>query len=159
MKHITKKTFSPLAVPLLVAVFTLAGCLSGADGREGGAYLGAVSYKLVVEGFEWGPAVTKLILTAEEDFRLDGSDKDAFVVKTTQPGMNGEPAEYVRRITDLYICAPDGTRLSSGSSRSIAFDLATGYAIFMTIPGVGDIGGAIDGSSPFSYNMETGFNS
>jgi poly(3-hydroxybutyrate) depolymerase len=146
--------FFLLALPVLL-IFP-AACLGGPGPRSGGAYPGEVSYKLVVEGFEWGPSVTKLILTAEDNFRLGAADKDLFVVKTRPAG--GEEL-HTRRITDLYLCGPEGERLSSGSSKSIALELATGYEVLMTIPGVGNIGAAIDGSSPFSYDMETGYNS
>ncbi|MDR2178117.1 MAG: prolyl oligopeptidase family serine peptidase [Treponema sp.] len=155
MKTNTRQNFS-CAVLLPVAAL-MTGCLSGADEQSGGVYAGRVSYKLVVEGFEWGPSVTKLILTAGDEFQLETAGKDTFVVKTTP--AEGGPTTYIRAITDLYACEPDGTRRFSGSSKSIAFELAAGYAITMTIPGVGNIGAAIDGSSPFFYNMTTGYNS
>ncbi|MDR2417740.1 MAG: prolyl oligopeptidase family serine peptidase [Treponema sp.] len=159
MKRIFQQTFSPLSVLLLAGVFTMTGCLSSTGGKGDGAYLGKVSYELVVEGFEWGPSVSKLILTAGDDFQLDGAGTDTFVVTVTLPGNEGDSVTYVRGITDMYLCGPDGTKLSSGSSRHIALELAVGYGITMSIPGFGNIGAAIDGSSPFSYNAETGFNS
>jgi hypothetical protein len=81
------------------------------------------------------------------------------VVKTSSPVSEDESKGYVRKITDIYRCDPEGIKISAGSSKNIAFDLATGYEVIMTIPGLGNIGAAIDGSSPFSYNMETGYNS
>jgi predicted esterase len=145
------------AMPL-AAVFIMVGCVSNEGGTDDGAYSGKVSYKLVVEGFEWGPSVTKLILTAGDDFQLDGTGTDTFVVTVTPPVNEGEPVTYVRRITDMYLCDGEGKQLASGASKNIAFELATGYEVIMTIPGIGNIGTTVDGSSPFSYNAETGYN-
>jgi hypothetical protein len=77
MKSIMQHLFPVLL--LSAALFTLASCLSGPGGREGDAYSGRLSYKLVVEGFEWGPSVTKLILTAQDDFRLEGGPTRIFL--------------------------------------------------------------------------------
>jgi predicted esterase len=159
MKKNSGPAFFCLGLLPLAAFSVMTGCLSGAESQDGGAYGGAVSYKLVVEGFEWGPSVTKLILTAEDAFQLEAGDTETFVIKNTPAVAEGDPVTYTRGITDLYLCGPDGTKIAAASSKSIAFELATGYAVFMTIPGIGNIGAAIDGSSPFSYNMATGYNS
>ncbi|MDR1218743.1 MAG: prolyl oligopeptidase family serine peptidase [Treponema sp.] len=163
MKRLARQNVFHLALLPLATTFTgaltPAGCVSNESGKRGGAYAGEISYKVVVEGFEWGPSVTRLIVTAEDDFQREAVDTTMFVVKTTLPVDAGDPTTYIRRITDMYICDSEGLKRSSGSSKSIAFELATGYETIMTIPGVGNIGAAIDGSSPFSYNRETGYNS
>jgi len=60
---------------------------------------GAVNAQMVVQGYEWGPAVPKVIVEFE-DFVI-GFTKDTFNVKT---------GGVEREVTDVYNCDENGVK-------------------------------------------------
>jgi predicted peptidase len=133
----------PLWVVMLLATFlmTVTGCVSTGSVEP---YTGKIEYKLVIEGFEWGPAITKVVLIMPDQVSPQSFDKETFIVKA---------GETERTVVNAYVSDEKGGRDSTGTA--ITVELKTGYADAATLP---PIGGPIENSSPFSYDLETGRN-
>lgn len=138
---------------LTVAVaFTGAVCLQGlstplqVQAKDSVTVTG--SYSDVVEGFDWGPGVTKLILHLDQKVQGDVSgalDASAFQVVTTKAGYAADYSKTVttekRTIQSVYTCNSDGSQIT-GESAYIAIDMAVS-------PTEG---------SPFYYSLATSLN-
>jgi predicted peptidase len=129
------------AVLLAAAVSVLAGCASTGPAEP---YTKKVEYKLVVEGFEWGPAITKVLLVFRDKVSGNSFDAGTFTVKA---------GDTTRTVVDAYLADEKGTPAKSGVY--IALELKTGYADAATLP---PFGGPVENSSPFGYNMQTSRN-
>ncbi|ORX41913.1 hypothetical protein BCR36DRAFT_338452 [Piromyces finnis] len=95
----------------------------------------AVNAQMIVQGYEWGPAVPKIIVEFEDD--VTGFDKDTFLIKT---------ANTTREIIDVYNSDKEGKETES-ASKYVSFDLKVGtlFIEFMN-SSVGD-------ASPFTYDF------
>ncbi len=108
----------------------------------------AGTYQNVVESFDWGPGVTKLILHLDSPVSgdLQGNlDKSLFTVETSKAGY-GEKYEKVtvtekREVTGVYTCDEKGER-SAGASSYLAIEMSVS-------PSSG---------SPFFYDIKTSLN-
>jgi predicted esterase len=120
-----------LSAAMLPAV--LAGCASAGPAEP---YTQKIEYKLVVEGFEWGPAITKVVLLFDNKVSPRSFDNGTFTVIAGETRCT---------ITDTYVSDGRGERVNSGAT--IAIELKTGYA-----------DGPIENSSPFTYNIQTNRN-
>jgi len=99
----------------------------------------AVNAQMVVEGYEWGPAVPRVIV--EFDDEVTGFDKDTFTVKT---------ADVVREVVDVYNSDEAGNRQES----------ATNYLTFELTVKTFNMWGFSNGeASPFSFDFATFLNS
>jgi predicted peptidase len=132
-----------LAVVLLLAVvLTVAtNCISTGPAEP---YTQKIEYKLVVEGFEWGPAITKVVLVFPDRVLPQSLDNGTFTVKAGETG---------RTIVNTYVSDERGQRLNTGGA--ITIELKTGYADAAAQP---PMGGPIENSSPFFYNLQTNRN-
>eukprot|EP00833_Pecoramyces_ruminatium_P004580 jgi/Orpsp1_1/1178612/evm.model.c7180000066037.2 len=100
---------------------------------------GAVDAQMVVMGYEWGPAVPKVIV--EFDDKVSGFSKNTFTVKT---------GESERVILDVYNSDKDGKKEKS----------ATKYLTFeLKVNTIEMFGMTFGDANPFTYDMETGRNS
>ncbi len=101
--------------------------------RTGGAAADAAataagSYAAVIEGFDWGPGITKLIVALDRAVAPDSVNKDAFTVTEHKKIMDfatmsiGE-ADFERTVTDAYACDIDGKQVT-WESAYIAIELA-----------------------------------
>ena len=83
--------------------------ISNLDGGE---------YKLVVEGFDWGPAVNKVILPLDK-YVTEAKAND-FTVFTTRTSANGEivgeSASGIRSVVLAYVSDADGNRTDSSNN-------------------------------------------
>lgn len=112
--------------------------LSGGSSTEPvEGYEGEVSYSLVIEGFEWGPSVTKIVLYFEDDqINEDAFDIDTFRV------MAGTTA---RTVVDAYLSDEFGNEIEGNSSNYVTLGLQVGFA-------ANQWGGSpIQNSAVFSY--------
>lgn len=73
----------------------------------------AASCRIVVEGYEWGPAVTGLIVKFND--AVSGIDKDTFAVKT---------ANASRTVTAAFICDENGKATSSSNYAYIGLEVS-----------------------------------
>lgn len=102
---------------------------------------------VVIEGFDWGPAVTKTILELDTEIDADSVSADSFTVSEKRESLNGLPlgihltSKENREVTAAYACDATGTEVA-GSSQYIALELAYG-------PSIG---------SPFCYGLLTSVN-
>lgn len=105
------------------------------------------SQQVVVEGFDWGPAVTKTVITLNRIVKADSVTAESFAVVENKEKLTGLPfgihfdGDSDRTITAAYACDAQGDPVD-GSSNMIALELA--YA-----PSVG---------SPFCYGLFTSKN-
>ncbi len=85
---------------------------------------------MVVEGYDWGPGVSKIILTLDK--AIDGSSIDAskFIVNTTK----GTSAPAAREVTGAYLCDENGNRIDSASGTMIALELRVGILLTVSNP-------------------------
>eukprot|EP00833_Pecoramyces_ruminatium_P013982 jgi/Orpsp1_1/1188014/evm.model.d7180000061822.1 len=99
---------------------------------------GAVNAQMVVMGYEWGPAVPKVIV--EFDDEVSGFSKNTFTVKT---------GNTKRVILDVYNSDKDGKKQEN----------ATKYLTFEFKVNTVEMYGMANGeANPFSYDMTTGRN-
>jgi len=102
---------------------------------------GATDAKMIVQGYEWGPAVPKVIV--EFDDIVKDFKKDTFVVKT---------GGSEREIIDIYNCDKNGAKRHVLKSKYLAIEMKvnTLFIEFMNFS-VGD-------ACPFAYDFMTGRN-
>lgn len=101
---------------------------------------GSCSY--VVEGFDWGPAVPKVILKLEGKMKPEHLDKAAFEVTVSYQGWIGA-AEGSRAVTSMYLSDAKGNKVDK-KSEYITLEL--------------EVGPELPGSSPFHYDFMTSLN-
>jgi len=99
-----------------------------------------VDAQMFVQGYEWGPAVPKIIVQFED--KVSGFDNETFVIKT---------ANSTRVILDAYNADLKGNKVSA--SNFVAFDLKVN-TVFVEF-----INASFGDASPFSYDAITGLNS
>lgn len=75
------------------------------------------SYKMVVEGFDWGPGVTKLIIALERPINAGTVNASEFLISAVKPKK--EP----RVITDAYVSDENGLPVD-GKGKYITLSLA-----------------------------------
>ena len=75
---------------------------------------GAISgtFSQVIEGFDWGPCVTKMIITLESSVTYSVLDHSAFSVETTKEGNDDPVARTVNR---AYFSDKDGNSVTEDS--------------------------------------------
>jgi len=102
----------------------------------------------VIEGFDWGPAVTKTILTLDQSVVPASVTADSFAVTERKESFDfaSQSPEHIvteatRTVTNAYVCDAQGTPVET-ASRYIALEL--NYS-----PSAG---------SPYCYDMLTGKN-
>lgn len=78
---------------------------------------GNATQEIVVEGFDWGPAVSKIILTFEEAVDANSFTEASFTVQTIVQGAEA-PAERV--VADAYLCDASGAKITDASGQQIA---------------------------------------
>lgn len=147
-----------LELLLLPAALTLCGAAAAAvtasagPGEEDNTAAGTQITQ--IEGFDWGPGVTKTILTLDHTITAESVSVEKFSVVTKKedcnyadcPKVSGGPAVHLgkesrRTVADAYTCDEKGNRVA-GSSSHIALELTC-------TPSEG---------SPFCYDVLTGQN-
>ena len=130
-----KKILSGLLSAAMVVSMTSVPALAAECGQVTG------TQKAYIVGDDWGPAVTKTVITLDQAVDADSLDKDDFTVMETKEGMFGvgEPSE--RSVLDVYPSDSEGSRVE-GDSSVIAIEMAVD-------PNTG---------SPFVYKFTSGFN-
>ncbi len=123
--------FFLVGVMVVGAFFAFVGC-----GETSPESLEVQSAYAVVQGYEWGPAVPKIVLGFADN--VSGVDKDTFTVSYTQQWAG----KANRTITDAYNCDGDGAKVT-GASKYIAIEMSVKY----------------NEASPFGYDMMTARNS
>jgi len=101
----------------------------------------AVSAQMIVQGYEWGPAIPKIIVEFEDN--VTGFDKDTFTVKTDV---------FDREIINVYNSNEFGEE-QKGASKYLTFELVVKTSVNPFL------GVSMGDASPFVYDMETGRNS
>lgn len=81
------------------------------------------TYDIVVEGFDWGPGVTKAIVTMDKE--LSEVTKEMFKVEEIKQSMFDpeNPDITSRTVTNVYLCDENGNELE-GSSNKVALELS-----------------------------------
>lgn len=123
-----------------IGVSLMAGCTNT---DSAGALV--ASQRVVIEGCDWGPAVTKTILTLGEPVDASSVSPAGFrVTQTHEPsgvrlGDSHQTASVERPVLEAYPCNEEGERTADGQTRHIALELGYG-------PELG---------SPFRYDFAT----
>lgn len=98
------------------------------------------SYKFVVTGYDWGPAVNKVIV--ELDSKVKNIDKTDLEVTETKKWYSGNESDtFSRTVLDAYLSDEKGNKVDKKSK-------------YFTI----ELYVSPNEGSPFLYNMETGLN-
>ena len=122
--------------------------LTLADPQEGDSTL---SYTTITEGFDWGPAITKVVLDAGTEIDPESVAADTFTVSserifvgTDWATFESYPADEVvqREITDAYVSDAAGNKADAGQYVTIEMAVHPD---------------AVEGS-PFNYDPVSGFN-
>jgi len=112
-----------------------------------------VKYKTVTEGFDWGPAITKVVLNIGSMVESESLSKDTFVVSSVREYHAADLENYQmeedltvdteeRTITDVYSSDEDGMKDSEGTYITIEME----------------VGPDLTAGLPFYYNMLTNQN-
>lgn len=134
-----------LVAALLLSLTACGGNEEGPDPNSPDVASGTQT--VVVEGFDWGPAVTKTVITLNRTVEADSVKAENFTVIEHKENLKGLPfglhftGDSDRTVTAAYVCDEQGNPLE-GASNMIALELA--YA-----PSVG---------SPFCYGLMTSKN-
>lgn len=102
------------------------------------AIQGSGNYSIVVEGFDWGPGVTKAIV--EFDGNVSNVSKDTFKVEEVKGWFTGIQG-FERQVVNAYVSSEEGNAVV-GESRYVTIELAVNP----------------EEGSPFLYNIESGRN-
>lgn len=135
----------PSLALILAAVMLLGLPACGAAAPDAGTATGTQT--VVIEGFDWGPAVTKTILSLDRAVTADSVSVGAFSVAEKRESLDGLPlgihfsSKNDRTILAAYPCDANGEAVD-GASSMIALEMA--YA-----PSTG---------SPFCYGLMTSVN-
>jgi len=133
-------------IPILLFAFALFTLSSYGGVIEKRSYkcirkFGAVDAQMTVQGYEWGPAVPKVVVEFEHN--VSGFDKDTFILKT---------ADTEREILNVYTTNKfDGKEKKHGKFLVFELKVDTTYVDF--------IGASFGNASPFEYDMVSGLNS
>ena len=110
----------------------------------------AGTQRLVIDGDDWGPAVTKTILSFDEAVDKASVTADAFTVVEdkeatdfTDPKFSHIIVSAERTVTAAYLSDADGNKVDAESAKYVTLEMAVD-------PNTG---------SPFIYDMNTGLNS
>ncbi|WP_278247736.1 glycoside hydrolase family 3 N-terminal domain-containing protein [Candidatus Soleaferrea massiliensis] len=97
------------------------------------------NYTAIVEGFDWGPAITKLVVDLGVKADAGSIDKDTFgvYVERTGGGIWGE-SKGDRAVTSAYLSDKNGAAVD-GSSRYVTIEMPVGPTLTL--------------GSPFNYNF------
>lgn len=152
------KPKAKIVVPLLI-VAALVGGLLGAnyvsaddrltyiDGAAGG------KYTMVVNGYDWGPGVDKLVIKLDGDVKADDLAKAKFNVSVTYQGWFGS-TDGKRDVTAMYLSDKDGHATDSKKSRYIALEFAVGPDDSTSTPFYYDfINGVNNWADPYRYTV------
>ena len=74
-------------------------------------------YNLIVEGFDWGPAVSKVVLEFDQELTDTMSPDDFYVLakrSSEREGVTINPSEGSREVIGAYISTHDGKRIEKG---------------------------------------------
>ncbi|MDX5337495.1 MAG: prolyl oligopeptidase family serine peptidase [Cyclobacteriaceae bacterium] len=101
-----KKIFLPLLFLLLGLSF----------GLRASTFPNPGSYKLIVEGFDWGPAVSRLVLSMDQPIaNLSPADFEIFVARSSSLGEVPEAARHGKRtVVTQYPSDAEGNRQADG---------------------------------------------
>lgn len=146
----TRKTLFSILAP--AATLGAAVCTVAASTGEGAALTGTQT--IVIEGHDWGPAVTKTILTLNAEVAPDSVTPESFQVTEAKESFNwaalgddsADPTQHIivetpRTVTAAYTCDAEGNPVS-GASVNIALEM-------FFDPSNG---------SPYCYDLFTGMN-
>ena len=103
----------------------------------------AGTYTMYVEGFDWGPGVTKIILSLDKTVDADSVSPEKFQAAVEKEGYFGNTSRGTRNITGAYTSDEEGNRVE-GASSYITLEMSVH-------PDDGT-------SNPFFYNFMVGFN-
>ena len=130
-----KKILSGLLSAAMIVSMTSMPALAADSGQVTG------TQKAYIVGDDWGPAVTKTVITLDKAVDAASLDKDDFSVMETKEGMFGISQPSERSVLDVYPSDSEGNRVE-GDSSVIAIEMAVD-------PNTG---------SPFIYKFTSGFN-
>lgn len=99
------------------------------------------SFKWLVEGLDWGPGVSKLYLTLDDEVLASDISADTFSVTA-----NGA----ARIIKNAYLSNPDGSKSNAASGQYVTIELDFGYTQTSTTAKYNYSFGSYDGN-PFTY--------
>jgi poly(3-hydroxybutyrate) depolymerase len=99
-------------------------------------------YKQVVEGFDWGPAVNKVILSIDDTTsRLNGSDFSVFVTRnSSEGGISADQSSGERNIVTAYISDDHANKVVTGKYITLVLNVGPNLPL----------------SSPFQYSWKKG---
>ena len=114
----------------LVMVFAQAG-LPTAARAEGPAASRGGRYTIVVEGYDWGAGVSKVILSMDKPLSSASARDYAVAVKrTTDCGpMTPEQTEGERLVVDAYVSDAKGAKRDEGSYVTLVLGVAPGWVL------------------------------
>jgi len=135
----SRKFFIPVLLYTL-ALFILTSYGAAINEKSSKTY-SAVNAQMIVQGYEWGPAVPKIIVKFDD--KVSGFDKDTFVITTL---------DTPRNIISVYNCDRNGKKKYS-ATKYLAFDLEVSTTY------VEAIDASFGDASPFVYDQVSGLNS
>ncbi len=98
------------------------------------------NYTMIVEGYDWGPAIPKVVLQSNKVLTsadVSKADFTAFVKRTALSGMLLGTAQGNREITDAYVSDERGNKVDSGNYITLVMKVHPDLSI----------------GSPFNYNF------
>ena len=99
-----------LTLPLMTALIRCQDMSLAQDANCG-------TQQIVVEGFDWGPVVSKIILTLNIAIDANSFSKASFIVKTM---VEGAEKSTERIVTDAYLCDTNGIKINTAKGKHIA---------------------------------------
>ncbi|MGN0505055.1 MAG: prolyl oligopeptidase family serine peptidase [Lachnospiraceae bacterium] len=145
-------------VLLLVLASVVIGGIFGVYYRSADDRVTAVSgtaggsYSYVVEGYDWGPGVPKVILHLEGKMKPDNLEKAQFDVTVTYQGWMGA-TEGNRTVKTMYLSDAEGNPVDK-KSEYLTLELEVGPAISESTPFYYDfMAGVNNWSNPYKYTI------
>ena len=118
-----------------------------AEGQAGG------EYTMVINGYEWGPGVDKLILKLDGKVKASSLEKATFDVAVSYQGWMGA-SNGKRDVKAMYLCDKDGNKVSASKSEYVALEMDVHPDQQATNPFYYDfMSGVNTWGSPYSYTV------
>jgi len=121
-----KKFYIILFLASLLGNFSFGATASDPNDNHINALAAPGEYRWVVEGFDWGPAVNKVILTMDESVKeAQAAHYNVFATRSLEGAeILSESASGTRNVIFAYVSDENGNRLSEGRHITLALSVS-----------------------------------
>lgn len=122
--------FKKLIFMLMIFVSALCGYQFINNAAIANAGVANSSYQMIAHGYDWGPAIDKVVIKVDRPIKGNNLNTDTFKVSSSNTYIESTP----REVTKAYLSDAKGNSTKATSSRYITLDLKVGPTITVADP-------------------------